>query len=131
MRRSWLIAKGSTDETLDWIGRRLDYELTIDSDDNSQEIRLEPEIISIEINPTGRNQAADAVPEDDDGPIDLDVRNWNIYDYATAVGVVLLILGLAFALLPSMRSWGVLFPIGAALMAFAGYGARRRDAYPA
>src|SRR5205823_4544856 len=108
-----------------------DYELTIDSDDNSQEIRLEPEIISIEINPTGRNQAADAVPEDDDGPIDLDVRNWNIYDYATAVGVVLLILGLVFALLPSMRSWGVLFPIGAALMAFAGYGARRRDAYPA
>jgi hypothetical protein len=118
-------------ERLDWIDRRLDYELTINGDDASQTIIVEPEIVYIEIKPTAPNQAMDGVSEEDGGAIDLDLRNWDIYDFVSVIGVALLAVGLIFALLPSMRSWGILFPVGATLMAFAAYGARRRDAFAA
>jgi hypothetical protein len=59
----------------------------------------------------------------------LELKQWDIYDIATVIGIVLACVGFVMALFPPLRSGGILFPIGAALMAFAAYGARRRDAY--
>ena len=109
-------------ERLDWIDRRLGYE---------QDIIVEPSIVYIEVKSVPPNPESGAISEEGDGGIDLDLRNWDKYDFVSVVGIILLAIGLIFALLPSMRPWGILFPVGAALAAFAAYGARRRDAYPA
>jgi hypothetical protein len=58
-----------------------------------------------------------------------ELRRWDVYDFATVLGIALTCIGLILALFPVLRGGGILFPIGAATMAFAAYGARRRDAY--
>jgi transposase-like protein len=57
------------------------------------------------------------------------IREWDIYDYAVIAGIILSCLGFLFALFPQSRTGGILFPIGAALMAFAAYGSNEGDAY--
>ena len=61
--------------------------------------------------------------------IDLDWRNWDIFDYLSACGVVLMVVGFITAIFPSVRAGGALFPIGLGLMTLATYGARRRDTH--
>ncbi len=58
-----------------------------------------------------------------------ELRGWDVYDFATVIGIALACVGLILALFPVLRGGGILFPIGAAMMAFAAYGARHRDAY--
>jgi hypothetical protein len=62
--------------------------------------------------------------------IDLDWKNWDFFDFLSIFGVIFVVIGFVFALLPAIRAGGVLFPIGLGLMAFAAYGAQRRDVTP-
>ena len=52
---------------------------------------------------------------------------WDAFDYLAVMGGLVSAAGLFLALLPQTRSWGVLVPVGLALMALAAYTARRKD----
>jgi hypothetical protein len=58
-----------------------------------------------------------------------EIKDWDRHDFATVVGIIMACLGFVAALFPTLRGAGILFPVGAALMAFAAYGANRRDAH--
>jgi hypothetical protein len=54
---------------------------------------------------------------------------WSGPDCLAVAGMISLLLGFVFALFPAYRAGGVLFPIGAALLAVTGYWARYRDSH--
>jgi hypothetical protein len=56
-----------------------------------------------------------------------EINRWDRYDFAAVIGIIIACLGFVTALFPSVRTLGIFFPIGAALMAFAAYGASRKD----
>jgi len=70
--------------------------------------------------------SASPLPEqqrDDDGFF----ADWDGLDVAASLGIALLIMGFILALIPNTRNGGILFPIGALIMAIAAYAARNRD----
>jgi hypothetical protein len=119
-------------ERLAWIDRRPSYELGINKhDDQPQQIVVEAEILSIEVRITRAVKEEDITyrePAEADS-IDLDWKNWDIFDCISVCGIVLMIVGFVTAIFPALRAGGALLPIGLGLMTFAAYGARRRDTY--
>ena len=119
-------------ERLAWIDRRPSYELGIDKrDDQPQKIVVDAEILSIEVRVTRAAKEEDSAFREPAGAdsIDLDWKNWDIFDCISVCGIVLMIIGFVTAIFPAVRVGGGLLPIGLGLMTFAAYGARRRDTY--
>jgi hypothetical protein len=129
-------------ERTDWVGRTDNFDVTVRRQPRTlkQYLRLvetpknESEVVTVvhltDIWIAHEQQAFDqAVKSGWLGRCLSELKRWDIYDFATVLGVVLACVGFIFALFPPLRSWGVLFPIGAALMALAAYGARHTGAY--
>jgi hypothetical protein len=57
-----------------------------------------------------------------------EIKQWDIYDFATIGGVTMVLLGFIAAFIPSFYKWSVLVPVGFACMTLAIYCARHRDA---
>ncbi|MGH6847090.1 MAG: hypothetical protein ACREC0_06540 [Methylocella sp.] len=67
-----------------------------------------------------------SITEDNDQSDSMFWR-WSGPDFMAVAGMMSLLAGFVLALFPAYRAGGVLFPIGAALLAATGYWARYRD----
>lgn len=68
--------------------------------------------------------------EENNTPTSVSVTSWSewtVYDFLVVGGAALMLVGFLVTLFPDSRRFGVLFPVGAALVAMAAFAARRRD----
>jgi hypothetical protein len=94
-------------------------------DEDAQNTSFEDVVRRLEAKPSVELKL-DYEPESEDSVRNL-IREWDKFDIIAAVGIIFLFAGFIAALFPDYRKFGVLFPIGAGMIAISGYAARGRD----
>jgi hypothetical protein len=57
-------------------------------------------------------------------------REWDVWDYVVAIGVILLLIGLIIPIFSDRRELAIFAPVGAAAIGLGGFRARQRSAVP-